>query len=160
MPVSLAPEAAMPEQRGSRRDAALQFVLYLFVGGMSFLADMVVFLALLPLGYMVALIPGFAVGTLTNYGLSRLIAFRSGRHAAATELAMLVAVAVAGAVMTVILVVGMVELGMDVVHAKVVATPIVLAWNFLARKYLVFRSELPERIERLLGRREKGGRDV
>ncbi|MFN0115817.1 MAG: GtrA family protein [Paracoccaceae bacterium] len=134
----------------SRHGLAVQFVLYLFVGGVSFLADLAVFLTLLPLGYAVALVPGFVVGTLTNYVLSRLIAFQGGRHTVASEIAMLVTVAATGAALTLILVMGMVELGMGVVAAKIVATPMVLLWNFLGRRYLVFRPDIPEGICRLI----------
>lgn len=153
MPALSDSDVNMPPPRqplASRYGMAVQFALYVVVGGLSFLADMAVFLSLLPFGYALALAPGFVAGTLTNYLLSRLIAFQTGRYPVMVEIAMLATVALTGAVLTVILVVVMVQFGMNAVAAKIVATPIVLVWNFLGRRYLVFRPDIPEGMRRLL----------
>ncbi|MCF1711114.1 GtrA family protein [Tabrizicola sp. J26] len=138
----------------SRHGALLQFVLYLFVGGISFLVDLAVFIALLPHGYVLALIPGFLAGTITNYILSRLVAFRGGRRRFVTEFAMLATVAATGAGMTILLVLGMVHLGLSPLVAKIVATPLILAWNFLLRRHFVFSPQLPRKVQNFIGDEE------
>ena len=40
-------------------------------------------------------------------------------------------------------------LGLDALVAKAVAIPCLLGWNFLARRWLVFRPEIPEGTRRL-----------
>ena len=146
-----------------------QFALYLVVGGLSFVADMIVFLSILSYGYVLAVAVGFSVGTFCNYLLSRLIAFRGGRFRVGVELLMLFVVALIGAGLTISLALLLTDLGVGAVAAKIVATVIVLAWNYLGRRLLVFHPEIPYGVVRVLNRatsrspkrqeRSKGNKD-
>jgi putative flippase GtrA len=134
-----------------RSDMRAQFVWYLLVGGLSFLADLTAFAALIALGVpvMLALVIGFAVGTLTNYLLCRVLAFTGGRFRRMGEIARLVGVALAGLAFTAALVAAFMALGLPAVVARIVATPIALAWNYLGRRAFVFRAEMPQGTWRL-----------
>jgi putative flippase GtrA len=137
-----------------RADIRAQFVWYLVVGGLSFLADLAVFVGLLGLGapVMAALAFGFVVGTLVNYGLSRALAFTGGRYRRTGEVARLFAVALAGLGLTAVLVALLMALGLTAVAAKIVATPIALVWNYVGRRRFVFHSQMPFATWRLSAR--------
>jgi putative flippase GtrA len=128
-----------------RSDVRAQFLWYVLVGGLSFLTDLAAFAALVAAGapVMGALALGFAVGTLANYLLSRALAFTGGRFGRADEVLRLVVVALAGLALTAALVAGFMALGLAAITAKVAATPIALAWNYLGRRLFVFHAEMP-----------------
>src|SRR5262245_16730919 len=143
------PDAPLPPADGrdatiGRRNVPAQLVWYLLVGGLSFLADLAVFLAILDLGVVPAVVIGFAVGTLVNYALSRLLAFTGGRFDVPGEIARLFVVALVGVALTVVSVLVLTRLGLGPVAAKIVATVLVFAWNYLGRRIFVFRPEMPE----------------
>ncbi len=123
-----------------------QFSWYLLVGGLAFFVDIGVFVTLSGLG--VALIPasiaGFVLATVANYFLSYLLAFQRGRFGRTHELVRLFLVAGVGLVLNTSIVWVLAAL-LDVppVIAKVVAVPIVLVWNFLGRRLLVFHRDGP-----------------
>ena len=140
----------------SRTHMPTQFGLYLIVGGLSFLADFVVFLRLLPAGTGVAVIIGFCVGTATNYVLSRWLAFSGGRFGRRSEIIRLTAVALVGVALTLLIIMGLMRLGLGSVAAKIIATPIALGWNYLARRWFVFYHEMPEKTWATLSRLGQG----
>jgi putative flippase GtrA len=154
MPCTRAPEAAArpaggaaraPEGRLGRADIRAQFLWYVLVGGLSFLADLAVFAGLLWLGapVMAALVLGFGLGTLVNYLLSRALAFTGGRYRPTGEVARLFAVAAFGLGLTALLVLLLMALGLSALTAKIVATPIALGWNYLGRRLFVFHPHMP-----------------
>jgi putative flippase GtrA len=128
----------------SRRNVPAQLVWYLLVGGLAFLADLAVFLTLLPLGVVPAVVVCFAVGTLANYALSRLLAFTGGRYDVPQEIARLSAVALVGVALTLASVLALTRLGLGPVAAKLVAIVLVFGWNYVGRPVFVFRPELPK----------------
>lgn len=140
--------------RLSRADVGAQFVWYIVVGGLSFLTDFVLFVGLLGAGTPVlgALVIGFLVGTLVNYGLSRALAFSGGRYHRAGEILRLFIVALIGLSLTTALVALLMAIGMSAVIAKIVATPIALIWNYAGRRLFVFRPQMPHGIWRLSDR--------
>src|SRR5262245_63922490 len=143
------PDAPSPRPAGrglaiSRRNIPAQLVWYLVVGGLSFLADLAVFLSILDLGVMPAVVIGFAVGTLVNYALSRLLAFAGGRHDVPGEIVRLFIVALVGVALTLATVLALTSLGLSPLAAKIVATVLVFAWNYFGRRLFVFRPEMPE----------------
>ena len=137
--------ASGPERKLGRADIRAQFVWYIVVGGLSFLADLAVFVGLLWLGapVMAALVVGFLVGTLVNYGLSRLLAFTGGRYLRAGEVLRLFTVAGVGLLLTAVLVILLMALGLPAVAAKIIATPIALIWNYFGRRLFVFHPQMP-----------------
>ena len=129
----------------------LEFMRYLVVGGSAFLIDfgvLVAFNTTLPAlnGYRlyIATALGFIAGLIFNYIFSILFVFKSariqkkGRSAAAFMLFALIGIV--GLVLT--------ELGMfagtELLHihymlVKIIVTGIVLMWNYLGRKFFVFK---------------------
>ena len=159
MPCMSAPEAGTrpaqgPKRKLGRADIRAQFVWYVVVGGLSFLADLAIFVSLLWLGapVMAALVTGFVVGTLVNYGLSRLLAFTGGRYRRTGEVTRLFVVALVGLLLTAVLVFLLMALGLPAVAAKIVATPIALVWNYFGRRLFVFHPQMPFAIWQLSAR--------
>jgi putative flippase GtrA len=143
-----------PERKLGRADVRAQFGWYLVVGGVSFLADLAVFVTFIWLGapVMAALATGFVFGTLVNYGLSRVLAFTGGRHRPAGEVARLFTVAVVGLLLTAALVFLLMALGLPAIAARIVATPIALVWNYVGRRLFVFHPQMPIATWRLSAR--------
>ncbi len=149
----------------ARADMRAQFAWYIVVGGLSFLTDLTVFVGLLWLGMPVlgALVIGFLIGTLTNYVLSRVLAFTGGRFHLSGEILRLFTVALVGLALTALLVGLLMGAGMSAVAAKIVATPIALIWNYAARRLFVFHPQMPIAIwrmtDRTLARMKRSDRD-
>jgi len=118
------------------------------VGGLSFLTDLMTFVVLLHVSLTVgaAFTISFIVGTLVNYGLSRVLAFTGGRYRRPREILRLFTVALAGLAFTATLVWTFMVLGLAPLVAKVIATPIALIWNYLGRRLFVFHPEMPSGI--------------
>jgi putative flippase GtrA len=138
------PREGVRAARIGRANIPVQLVWYLVVGGLSFLADLAVFLSLLRLGVAPAVVIGFAVGTLVNYALSRLLAFAGGRYHVPHEIVRLFIVALVGVALTLAAVLALTGLGLTPLAAKLVATALVFVWNYLGRRLFVFRPEMPE----------------
>lgn len=137
--------------RKNLKPVLFEFTRYLAVGGAAFLVDfgvLVLFNNILPLlhGYRlyVSTALGFIAGLIFNYIFSLLFVFKSaknskvGRSAAAFFVFALVGV----------IGLGLTELGMYVgtgllnfhyVFVKICVTGIVLIWNYLGRKILIFK---------------------
>lgn len=128
----------------SRRNVPTQVLWYLLVGGIALSADFMVFLTLLPAGIFVAVIVGFFVGTLVNYVLSKILAFRGGRFGTSNEVVRLFAVALVGVALTLGLVLALTRLGLSPAAAKLVATVIVFGWNYFGRRVFVFGPDMPQ----------------
>ena len=126
-----------------------QAVRYLFVGGIAFIADFTVMVALTELcnlHYSWGVTAGFGVGLAVNYLLSIYWVF-SERNVSDSKLEFLIfsLVGVAGLLLTH----GIVWFGEEVLSieywiAKIVAVALVLVWNFSARKLLLFRNGVVE----------------
>jgi len=123
----------------------IQFFRYVFVGGCSFLVDAGVLWLCVHAGmhYLVAACFGFVVGLITNFFLSRALVFR----AQAAKVGRIMEFGACALI-------GLVGLGLteallyfftDVLHvfymvSKVIASAIVLVWNFSARKLLLYKN--------------------
>jgi putative flippase GtrA len=123
---------------------SLQFLRYLFVGGMAFVLDfcsLYLLTSRLGVHFLVSAAVGFTLGLIANYVLSRIWVFsnRSVRSAA-LEFAIFSGIGLIG--------LGLNELGiwvlasvagMNYLVAKMWTTAIVFFWNFAARKLSLFR---------------------
>jgi len=129
----------------ARDDMRAQLVWYLVVAVASLAADLLVFMALLAAECPVqpALVVGFVIGTLTNYVLSRSLAFTGGRYRRWDEILRLFAVALIGLGLTSLLVAVFMRLGLSAIAAKLVATAVVFFWNYFGRRLFVFHSDIP-----------------
>lgn len=128
-----------------------EFFRYAIVGGVSFLADFgtLTLFEEVVLGQweewriFVSTAAGFVVGLLMNYILSLVFVFRSSDNRSSGksigEFVIFALVGVVGLGITE----GLMHLGVNVLHfhymiTKIVTAGIVLVWNYLGRKILVF----------------------
>ena len=124
----------------------MQFFLYLIVGGLSFIVDIGVFvlLRLVETPVIPASIASFIIATGANYLLSIAFAFQGGRFRRHVELVRFLAVVLVGLALNTAFVWFFVyQAGMNPTLGKIVAVPIVLVWNYLGRRLLVFHDRLP-----------------
>ena len=124
---------------------AVQFLRYLAVGGIAFLADFAT-LALLTSGcgwhYLQAAAVAFGVGMAITYGLSVTWVFKvrvvKSQH---VEFLLFTLVGLAGLGITQLMLWTLTDgLNLYYLHAKLITAAVVLAWNFVARKLLLFTS--------------------
>jgi dolichol-phosphate mannosyltransferase len=132
----------------------MQFALYLVVGGLSFFVDIGAFVGLRGLGAGVipASVTSFILATVANYMLSVLLAFERGRFRRHVEIMRFLTVVLVGLALNTLLVWCFVyPLSIHPTAAKILAVPIVLVWNYLGRRLLVFSDRIPASLP--LGRR-------
>lgn len=116
---------------------------YIVVGGVSALADWGIFVLALygfDLHYLVAGTISFVFATALNYFLSARFVFGSGRRRRSERIFLLYMVSVIGVGFNL----GLLSVGIDVLDlhpmvSKMIATSMVLGWNFFARYYFVFQ---------------------
>jgi putative flippase GtrA len=133
----------------------MQFLLYLIVGGLSFCVDIATFVLLQSAGVPVipASITSFIAATGANYVLSTRLAFQAGRFRRSVEVARFLVVVLVGlALNTGFVWLFVYPLEVDPTVAKIAAVPIVLVWNYLGRRLLVFHAELPTPLLQSLSR--------
>ena len=133
----------------------MQFFLYLIVGGLSFLVEISTFVALRRTAMPVipASVTSFIVATVANYLLSIVLAFERGRFRRHVELTRFLIVVLVGLTLNTMLVwVFVYPLAIRPTVAKIAAVPIVLIWNYLGRRALVFDSSIPAPIQSWLAR--------
>jgi|SRR5271165_1059140 len=133
----------------------MQFLLYLVVGGLSFIVEITTFVALRQAAFPVisASVLSFIVATIANYLLSVALAFQRGRFRRRAELARFLSVVLVGLVLNTALVWCFVyPLAIPPTLAKIAVVPIVLVWNYIGRRLFVFSDRVPPSIARLFGR--------
>ena len=124
----------------------MQIFLYLIVGGLSFLVEIGTFVALrhAAMAVIPASVTSFIVATVANYLLSILMAFERGRFRRHIELARFFIVVLVGLALNTALVwLFAYPLAIHPTVAKIAAVPIVLIWNYLGRRLLVFDDRIP-----------------
>ena len=122
----------------------IQFFRYAFVGGIAALVDWAVLYALTRLGmhYLVSTVFAFVAGLAVNYLLSKKLVFsaeksRVGRSA---EFAVYAVVGVVGLGLTEAIMYLLTEkLGLYFMFSKIIATLVVLVWNYAGRKLILYR---------------------
>ena len=124
-------------------DASIQFLRYLFVGGLAFVVDfgaLWAFTSVLGVHYLVSTALAFVLGLSTNYALSVTWIFK--QHRLASRKGEFLAFALIGLAGLAFNEVGMWLLtggmGLDYRLAKLLTTGFVFLWNFVARRYLLF----------------------
>ena len=127
-----------------------QFLSYFLIGGTSAIVEWTVFSLLIYLTdipYMIAAVLAFILSTTTNWYLGRTFTFKhskSYKEKKVKEYLLVFLVSAVGLGFNMILMYLFVEiLGMDTnimkTAAKIMSTGIVFMWNFLSRKYWVYR---------------------
>jgi putative flippase GtrA len=115
----------------------IRFVAGGAVGTAFHYATLIGWVELLGLGVVSGTLLGFTVGALVNYAIARRFVFETTRsHASA--LPRFAIVASTGAAINTAIVAGVFGLGVHYLVAQVVATCIVLAWNFVLNKHWTF----------------------
>jgi len=133
----------------------VQFLAYLFVGGVAAVVNFWVFLFLYSSGIPleVAAPTAFAVAAVVNYLLSIVFVFRhKAKWGNIFEITIYCLVVLAGATLDLFITKLLVGTGSSPAIAKIIATALVLIFNFAGRRYLVFplapRGVWQERMQR------------
>ena len=121
-----------------------QFLRFAFIGGSCFVLEMILFIYLKNTfgeGYIYFINSfAFSLAVVLNYIVSRFWVFEAGRYSVGKEFLAFVGVAVVALLMSnAILWVGINQLHMNALFSKLLAVVIVLIWNFIMKKYLVFK---------------------
>lgn len=133
----------------ARTDSILtQAGRYVVVGGIATLADMGIlylFTSLIGVPYLLSALVGFTAGLIISYSLSIKWVFESRSLSNKTaEFTIFTIIGVTGVGLTEIIMYSCVEfLGLNYMVAKIVAVVVVFAWNFGARRALLFRHVSP-----------------
>lgn len=122
----------------------VQLFRYVFVGGLAFLVDSGSMLLMVRLGMneYVAVAIAFLLGLIANYILSKVFVFQeqSAKTNAVGEFVAYAVIGVIGLGLTELLMALMLEvIGLPILLAKIIAAAIVLLWNFIARKIVLYR---------------------
>ena len=127
------------------KNGFLQFFRYLFVGGIATVVDWAVLFGLtefLNLYHLVSAIFAFVAGLITNFLLSKLLVFRGSeaRTNAVMEFLGYALIGVVGLGITELIMFAFTDCMMlHYMLSKAIATVLVLVWNYLARKFLLYK---------------------
>ena len=127
-----------------------EFLRYVVVGGAAFVADLAVLVAVRELfltpyawGVYVAAVIGFMAGLAVNYVLSIkfcFVAAKEGKGRTLGAFILFAVICILGLVWTEIgMWIGVGVLEQNYILVKVVVSGIVLIWNYMAKKFLVFK---------------------
>lgn len=122
----------------------IQFFRYIFVGGVAFLADggSLFLITTIGVNYLISVIFAFVIGLAVNYGLSKLLFFENSSVNGKIEFLVYGIIGVIGLGFTEIIMYVLTEIaGLYFMVSKVIATIIVLVWNFVARKITLYRKK-------------------
>lgn len=130
---------------GCRRAAAGQFIRFSVVGGINTVLDFGVYLGLtrglsfFRTHFLAAAATSFSLAVLSSFLLNTFWTFRAGGDGWHRRAPRFFAVALTGAGLNLIILYGLVVGGLYDVAAKLVATAVVLVWNFTAQRRWTFK---------------------
>ena len=120
-----------------------QFVLYGIVGGLATVVEWLTFYLFsekLEIQYLIATVLAFIISTFANWLFGRLILFKGNEKGVIRELVQIYLTSIIGLLLNLIIMYCTVELlHLNTMLAKVIATGIVFFWNFLIRKYAIYK---------------------
>lgn len=121
-------------------DTFIQFFRYLFVGGAAFVADAgALWLLGQILHYLAAAAIAFVFGLAVNFALTKLFVFKQAKLNAAAEFAVFAAIGVIGLGLTELIMYVLTDIaGLYYIISKIIASAVVLIWNFAARKIVLY----------------------
>lgn len=120
---------------------AQQFLRFAAVGAVATAAHYAVLILLKELAHVPVLwatSAGYLVGAVVGYALNRRFTFEAN-HRFAEGLAKYVGVGLVGLALNAAITVGLTALGLFYLLSQMVATGLVLIWNFCAARFIVFR---------------------
>lgn len=119
-----------------------KIIIYLLIGGTAALVEWGLFYLFMLWGmdYLLAATSSFICSTLYHYILTTMFVFKSGaKYKKATEISLVFVVSVVGLFFNLLLMYLFVsKIGLNAMLSKVLASCIVVAWNYLARKKWIF----------------------
>ncbi len=121
----------------------IQFFRYVFVGGAAFLVDAGILFLLerLGLNYLVATIFAFIAGLVANYTMSKFLVFQKSTINGKLEFIFYGIIGLLGLGLTELFMYLFTDiLGLYFMLSKIIVAVIVLIWNFLARKLILYRN--------------------
>ncbi|MBQ8539368.1 MAG: GtrA family protein [Ruminococcus sp.] len=127
------------------KNGFLQFFRYIFVGGIATIVDwgfLFVLTDFAHIHYLVSAIIAFVAGLITNFFLSKLLVFKANdaRVNAIMEFVSYAIIGVIGLGITELILYFFTSFSsMHYMIAKAIATVVVLAWNYIARKLIVYK---------------------
>ena len=121
-----------------------QLFLYLVVGGCATVVEWVAFYGLdilLQWHYALATAAAFAISTFANWSFGRLLLFHTGNAKGLLyELVSIYLVSIAGLAANLLIMWLAIDIaGLNDMQAKIIATGIVFAGNFMVRKYFIYK---------------------
>ena len=132
----------MNQQNNRVKEVIRQMFLYLIVGAGATLVEWGVFYLLAEkflITYPVAVTIAFAFSTLANWKLGRILLFKN-TPIIEGELTKIYLTSILGLIMNLLIMYIEIEhFDMDQMLSKVIATAIVFQWNFLVRKFIIYR---------------------
>lgn len=127
-------------------DTIKEFIRYCLVGGIAFLVDfgvLIFFTEVLNLDYKISAIFGFIAGLAVNYILSKTFVFKKKVNSETKAFTIFAIIGIIGLGITELgLWLGADIVGIDYRIAKIIVTGVVLFWNYLGRKFLIFNREI------------------
>jgi dolichol-phosphate mannosyltransferase len=123
-----------------RSPLPMQFLIYVFIGGIAAVFNLLLFLLLMPhLSVGFSAITAFYAAAAVNYWLCTHLLFKKHvRWKSWTEQAVYYAAVTGIAIVDMTMTKGLIAIGMTAAGSKLAASGIGLILNFLARRYLVF----------------------
>lgn len=127
------------------KNGFLQFFRYVFVGGIATVVDWGILFLLTDFArihHLISAVIAFTGGLITNFFLSRLLVFKANeaRVNAAMEFLSYTLIGIIGLGITELILFLLTDCGqLHYMLSKVIATVIVLAWNYIARKLIVYK---------------------
>lgn len=125
------------------KQTTIQFFLYLVVGALATVVEwgaFYLFDVIFGIHYTFSTALAFAVSTFSNWGFGKLILFRQKSRNVAGEIFKIYLISVIGLLMNIaIMFVAIEKIGISDMISKIIATGIVFVWNFLIRKFWIYK---------------------
>ncbi len=121
-----------------------EFILYVVVGGISTLTEWAVFGLLdkfaTGLYYLASVIIAYVISTFVNWLAGRILVFKTRKQSFWREIISVYLASVIGLLLNLgIMWLEVSKFGIDKMISKVIATVLVFAYNFLIRKYFIYK---------------------
>lgn len=126
------------------KNGMIQFFRYAFVGGIATIVDWGIqfFVTSAGVHYLLVAILAFCAGLVCNFLLSKLFVFQAEKTSMhlPSEFISYGIIGIIGLGLTMVIMYFITEkLAVNFMISKMIATVIVLAWNFLARKFFIYQ---------------------
>ncbi len=125
-----------------KRSNIKELFLYLIVGGIATITEWVLFFILdkLSVHYTLATIIAYVLSTFVNWFAGRCLVFKDNRQSVLKEIIGIYIASIVGLIMNLIIMLVSVDFfNFNEMSSKIVATAIVFIYNFLVRKFLIYK---------------------